>query len=72
MREEPAVRVTINGKEDEVGAGVTVAKLLEDRGTAPQKVAVEVNRELVTRSTFGETVLNEGDCIEIVTFVGGG
>ena len=66
------MRVLINGAEQDIDAGTTVARLLEDRGTVPEKVAVEVNRELVTRSTFGETVLNEGDNIEIVTFVGGG
>ncbi len=66
------MRVLINGDQQDIDAGTTVARLLEDRGTVPEKVAVEVNRELVTRSTFGETVLNEGDNIEIVTFVGGG
>ena len=66
------MRVVINGKQEEFSAGTTVARLLEDRGTAPQKVAVEVNRELVTRSTFAQTVLNDGDQVEIVTFVGGG
>lgn len=66
------MRVLINGAEQDIDAGTTVARLLEDRGTVPEKVAVEVNRELVTRSTFAETILNEGDNVEIVTFVGGG
>ncbi len=66
------MQVVINGKERRVEPGTTVAALLADLGTATQKVAVEVNRELVTRSTFADTVLAEGDNIEIVSFVGGG
>ncbi|MHC4611731.1 MAG: sulfur carrier protein ThiS [Planctomycetota bacterium] len=66
------VRVQINGKERQLDAETTVATLLLDLEVAPERVAVEVNRELVTRSKFEETVLNEGDTIEIVTFVGGG
>ena len=46
--------------------------LLRELETAPQRVAVEVNRELVPRSTFEEKVLAQGDRIEVVTFVGGG
>ncbi|HUU84495.1 MAG TPA: sulfur carrier protein ThiS [Phycisphaerae bacterium] len=66
------MQVVINGKDEQIDAGTTVARLLEGLAMPPQKVAVEVNRELVTRRTFAETVLNEGDRIEIVTFVGGG
>ena len=66
------MQVVINGKEQRVEAGTTVARLLGDLGTATQKVAVEVNRELVTRRTFADTVLKEGDDIEIVSFVGRG
>ena len=66
------MRVRINGTEREVETGCTLGDLLEQLDTAPQRVAVEVNRELVTRKRFDDTVLNEGDTIEIVTFVGGG
>ncbi len=66
------MQVVINGKEDQIEPGTTVAALLGDLGTAPQTVAVEVNRELVTRRRFADTVLTEGDNIEIVSFVGGG
>jgi sulfur carrier protein len=66
------MRVRINGTEREVETGCTLTDLLEQLDTAPQRVAVEVNRELVTRKRFDDTVLSEGDTIEIVTFVGGG
>ena len=69
---ESAVRVIINGDEKEVAAGTTVAALLRELDASPKRVAVEVNRELVTRGEYDETILAEGDRIEIVTFVGGG
>ena len=72
QRGERIVQVRINGKERDVEAGTTVAMLLRELDAAPQRVAVEINRELVPRSTFEETFLSEGDTIEIVTFVGGG
>lgn len=66
------MQVRINGKEHDIEAGTTVAMLLRELDAALQRVAVEINRELVPRSTFEETFLSEGDTIEIVTFVGGG
>ena len=40
--------------------------------TIPQRIAVERNGEIVPRRTYGETVLQDGDVLEIVSFVGGG
>ena len=70
--EADCVRVRINGQDRDVPAGSTIAGLLEELDTTPQRVAVEVNRELVTRRLYGRTMLDEGDTIEIVTLVGGG
>ena len=65
--------VVINGEARELAAErPTVAELLAELGLANQRVAVEVNRRLVTRATWGEALLGEGDVIEIVQFVGGG
>lgn len=66
------MRVRINGQDRDVPQGSTLTRLLEELDTAPQRVAIEVNRELVTRAEYDQTTLNEGDTIEIVTFVGGG
>jgi thiamine biosynthesis protein ThiS len=46
--------------------------MLRELGLDPTKVAVERNREIVPRSTFGETAVEDGDVFEIVHFVGGG
>lgn len=67
-----AIRVTVNGEKREVVAATTVAGLLEQLGLDPTRVAVERNLEIVSRARHGETVLSEGDSLEIVHFVGGG
>ena len=66
------MRVIINGNEETIEAGITLAELLRRRNAEPKRVAVEVNRELVVRGEHDRTPLREGDRIEIVTFVGGG
>ena len=63
--------ITVNGKEYETADGTTVQKLLEQLGrTGP--LAVELNRHICPRQRHGETALNNGDIVEIVTIVGGG
>ncbi len=66
------MQVQINGEQRELESGTTVAQLLQKLDTSPPRVAVEVNRELVTRKLYDQTQLHDGDRIEIVTFVGGG
>jgi len=64
--------ITINGKEETTDDGTTVAELLGRLELAPVRVAVEINEDLVPRRTFEERIVQDGDRIEIVTFVGGG
>ena len=66
------MRIRVNGEEQEVPAGTSVAGLIEDRGLRPEACAVERNRELVPRTGQAETLLADGDEIEVVTLVGGG
>lgn len=67
-----AMLIRINGKEEVIPPGLTVADLLAARGLAPVRVAVEINENLVPRRDYGAVRLAEGDAVEIVTFVGGG
>lgn len=53
-------------------AATTIADLVRELELAPEKVAVERNGAIVPRSTLAETLLAEGDTLEIVHFVGGG
>lgn len=66
------MQLQINGHPREVPAGVTVTGLLEFLSLRTERVAVEVNAEVVTRAKHAVTVLKAGDTIEVVTFVGGG
>jgi len=62
----------INGEDRTVCDGITLAELLEQLELAGKYVAVERNREVISFRTYAETILAEGDCLEIVTLVGGG
>ncbi len=64
--------VQINGDARQVPVGTTVAALVELLGTKPDRVAVELNREIIGRDHWASTVLRDGDRLEIVHFVGGG
>ena len=66
------MRITINGKDETTDNGTTVAHLLGRLELAPVRVAVEINEDLVPRKTFDERIVQDGDRIEVVTFVGGG
>ena len=64
--------IILNGKPRPLADGLTVAALIESLGYAGKRIALERNGEIVPRSRHGETVLAEGDRIEIVVAVGGG
>lgn len=66
------MRLFLNGDERDIADVSSVADLVHVLGLDARKVAVERNLEIVPRSTYGETVLSDGDRIEIVTFIGGG
>ena len=66
------MHVTINGKARETESGVTVEQLLLDLGLAGERIAVELNRNVLQAAEFAGTAIREGDCLEIVRFVGGG
>ena len=62
----------INGEDREFRSPLSLAELLESLGMKAGRVAVELNRDIVPRERWVETVLAEGDRLEIVHFVGGG
>lgn len=67
------VKVIINGEEyADLPEAITVAKLLEHLSLPRKKIAVERNLEVVSKSTFDEVTLQDGDRIEIIHFIGGG
>jgi len=66
------MRLLLNGEEREIAGIVSIADLVSALGLDARKVAVERNLEIAPRSTYADTVLADGDRIEIVTFIGGG
>jgi thiamine biosynthesis protein ThiS len=66
------MQVTVNGARQELPEGATVRGLLEHLALATGPVAVEINRVIIPRAQHALHVVNEGDTIEIVQFVGGG
>ena len=65
------MKITINGQEQS-SPPIPLAGLVEQLGMKQDRVAVELNRDIVPRAKWGETNLAEGDRLEIVHFVGGG
>ncbi len=66
------IQVTVNGAEHRFEAPLDVAALLQKLSMAGKKVAVERNGEIVPRGLHPETLLKDGDQLEIVVAVGGG
>lgn len=66
------MNVLINGESREVPDGVTLTVLLELFSLPSQRVAIELNRDVVRRVEWGNVKISEGDKIEVIHFVGGG
>jgi len=66
------MHLTINGEQRTFDSLSTLSALLSHLGLKPDRVAVELNRELVPRDRWDATSLSDGDKLEIVHFVGGG
>ena len=66
------MKITLNGEEILLDGQVNIAALLQKYSLDKRKIAVERNLEIVPRSSFEEVVVNDGDNIEIIHFIGGG
>lgn len=63
--------IKVNGEALDI-AGKTLADYLAATNYDPKRIAVERNGDIVPKARYGETVLMEGDNVEVVSFVGGG
>jgi thiamine biosynthesis protein ThiS len=66
------MRITLNGDPYTVAGPLTVSALLAHLQIDSRRVAVELNLIVLKRAAFDSTLVNEGDEVEIVNFVGGG
>ena len=64
--------VKINGEEIENINGITVAEYLSSSGYDTKRVAVELNGDILPKAQYDSTILQDGDSVEVVSFVGGG
>lgn len=66
------MQIIVNGEQREVAEGTTAEQLVADMQITTKRIAMEVNLEIVPRSTYGEYTFKPGDKVEIVHAVGGG
>lgn len=64
--------IIVNGEKKNVPEGYTAEKLVESMALTGRRIAMEVNHEIVPRSTFAQHIFQPNDAIEIVHAVGGG
>ncbi|MGQ0556526.1 MAG: sulfur carrier protein ThiS [Nitrospiraceae bacterium] len=67
-----AIQIHVNGQAQICRCDATVADLLQDLEIRTERVAVELNLEILDRATFGQRQLKAGDRVEILSFIGGG
>ncbi|GMW02927.1 MAG: hypothetical protein AMXMBFR84_40630 [Candidatus Hydrogenedentota bacterium] len=66
------MKIMLNGSTKEIAGDVSVNALLASLNFQPEGTVVERNGDIVDRASYGDTLLAEGDTIELVRFVGGG
>lgn len=66
------MNILINGDKQQFDDNLTAAKLVEQLGLQGRRIAMEVNQEIVPRSSYESFQLNENDRVEIINAVGGG
>ena len=64
--------IRVNGKQETFEWAISLKEKKKKKGYRPERIAVERNGEIVPRNRYGETLLADGDVLEIVSFVGGG
>jgi len=66
------MKIVLNGREQDIERGATIADLIEAAGLAGKRVAIEVNREIVPRGDYSVRALAADDHVEVVHAIGGG
>jgi thiamine biosynthesis protein ThiS len=66
------MRLYINGEDKDCPETTTLSALIEHLGAKSDRIAIELNREIVPRARWDSTPIHDGDRLEIVHFVGGG
>jgi sulfur carrier protein len=72
IRERRTYMIIVNGKEINLTEDTTVAEYLEQNQYQVKRIAVELNGDILPKYSYSDTMLKDGDRLEVVTFVGGG
>ncbi len=64
--------IRLNGDPFELAGPLSISALLQQLNVDPRRVAIEHNLDIIKRDRYDSTMINEGDEVEIVNFVGGG
>jgi thiamine biosynthesis protein ThiS len=72
MHNRPEIEITVNGEPQRIPVESSVTDLIATLALAPERLAIELNREILPRRAWADTRLQSGDRLEIVHFVGGG
>ena len=72
MRKKNKIKIIVNGKQMTVNLKYSLKNLIDKLKLPIKKVAIELNREIVNKKRISKIILNSGDKIEIVNFIGGG
>lgn len=66
------IQISVNGRDVEIAASMSVEQLLDTVDVPPNYLAVEVNGDVVPREEYTTQMVAAGDNVEVVTLVGGG
>ena len=66
------MEIILNGESRKITAGMTVLDLIRELGIGAERLAVELNLQIVKREQWAISALKHGDRVEVVQFVGGG
>ena len=72
MTEIPSIDISLNGHDEQIPAQQSLAALLQLLSIGSDRVAIEMDRQIVHKRDWANTIVNAGAQIEIVEFVGGG
>jgi sulfur carrier protein len=67
-----AIAITLNGEPHTLEREISVMQLVESLKVKLSRVAVELNREVVPKARYEDTIIHAGDVVEVINFVGGG
>ncbi len=66
------IQIELNGEPYSLDAPAAVSSLLSELKLKPGRVAVEINRMVIAKAEYERTIINQGDHVEVINFVGGG